>query len=385
MPPRRVLEVSKSTGGLGTYMRWLAHGLDRVRFAPTFVCLSTGAADLANELGQLSGVTAVAWPMNRYAIDPLGDARVIVRLRGLIRREKFDLVHAHGSKAGFIARVAAMGTGVPVAYSPHSFAFHAGAARWKANLYAFVERLAARYLTAKIITVSDGEQAEARRFGVGTPDLFVTVHSGVDLTKFEGAVNKREQKTALGVPPEAPLVSTVGRMSEQKGPLDFVRVAARLHQVNPEAHLVWVGDGPLEESARKLSAELGVQDALHFVGQRNDVPAILAASNLYLMTSHWEAFALALLEAMAAGLPVVAPCLDGIAEAVEDGVSGMLIPPGDLNGMAEAVQSILRDPALSSRMGANARRRIEQDFTRAQMTDKLMKVYDALTDGRAEV
>jgi glycosyltransferase involved in cell wall biosynthesis len=374
MSPIRVLEVSKSTGGLGTYMRWLADGMDRSRFALTFVCLSEGAAALADELSA-HGLTALAWQMNRYKINPFTDAQVILKLANLIRREKFDLIHAHGSKAGFIARVAAIGSGVPVVYSPHNFSFHEGAPRWQAYLFAFVEKLAARFLTARIITVSDGEQTMARRFGVGNPDLFVTVHSGVDLSAFSRRVDPSEQKAALGVPREAQVVGAVGRLSEQKNPLAFVRLAARVHQNNPNVHFVWIGEGPLESQSRQLAIELGVESVLHFAGQRVDVPADLRALDVFVMTSRWEAFSLALLEAMACALPTVSSDLPGIAEALTDGESGYLHPVDDLDGMSASVLKILADRELARRMGAAARRRVEQDFTRAQMIETLMQVY----------
>ena len=373
----RVLEVSKSTGGLGTYMRWLADGIDRSRFAMTFACLSDGAAALADELSA-RGWTALAWQMNRYKVNPFTDAQVILRLRSLIRRERFDLVHAHGSKAGFIARVAAIGSGVPVVYSPHNFAFHEGVSRWQARIFAFVEKLAARYLTAKIITVSDGEQTMARQFGVGTPELFVTVHSGVDLSAFSRRVDSSEQKAALGVPREAPLVGAVGRLSEQKNPLAFVRLAARVHEKMSDVHFVWIGDGPLESSARGLAAELGVEKVVHFVGQRSDMPADLHALDVFAMTSRWEAFSLALLEAMACGLPVVATRLAGIAEAVTEGENGFLLPVSDLDGMSAAIQRLLSGRELAKRMGVNARQRVEQNFTRAQMMERLMQVYQSV-------
>jgi len=372
----RVLEVSKSTGGLGTYMRWLADGIDRSRFALTFACLSEGADALAAELSA-RGYVSVSWQMNRYKINPFTDAQVILRLRQLFRREKFDLVHAHGSKAGFIARVAAIGSGIPVVYSPHNFAFHAGVPRWQAHIFAFIEKLAARFFTAKIITVSDGEQAMARQFGVGTPDLFVTVHSGVDLSAFSRRVNISEQKAALGVPREAQVVGAVGRLSEQKNPLAFVRLAARVHEKDPNAHFVWIGEGPLEKQSRQLAIELGVKNVLHFVGQRTDVPSDLRALDVFVMTSHWEAFSLALLEAMACELPTVTSNLPGIAEAVTNGESGYLHSVDDVDGMSVSVLEILEDRELARRMGANARRRVEQEFTRAQMMDKLMQVYQS--------
>ncbi len=382
MSPLRVLEVSKSTGGLGTYMRWLAHGLDRSRFDLTFACLSSGATELAAELARLPGTQTLAWPMDRYKIDPFGDAKVIVRLWRLIRTEKFDLVHAHGSKAGFIARVAAIGSGVPVVYSPHNFAFHEGAPRWQRTLYAFVERLAARFLTARIMTVSDAEQALAAQFHVGRPGLFSTVHSGVELDPFRPVADKREGRARLGVPRDAFLVGTVGRLIEQKSPQDFVRVAAKVQQTHPQAHFVWVGDGHLMPIVRDLCNELGLQNMLHFAGHREDVPELLGTLDCFLMTSRWEGFSLALLEAMASRLPVVVTNLPGNAEAVEDGVQGYLLPVGDADGMAAAIGKLIDDPQSAAAMGARGRQRVEAEFTRQHMIDRLMNVYSSVTSRR---
>jgi glycosyltransferase involved in cell wall biosynthesis len=200
----------------------------------------------------------------------------------------------------------------------------------------------------------------------------------VDLSAFSRRVDSSEHKTALGVPREALLVGAVGRLSEQKNPLAFVRLAARVHEKMSNVHFVWIGDGPLEASARALALALGVGDVLHFAGHREELPDDLGALDVFVMTSRWEAFSLALLEAMACGLPVVASRLPGIAEAVTEDESGFLLPVGDADGMNAAVQKLLSDRDLSRRMGERARQSVEEKFTRSQMMDKLMLVYQAL-------
>jgi glycosyltransferase involved in cell wall biosynthesis len=180
MSRMRVLEIGKSTGGIGTYLRWLAQGLDLERFDLTFACLSEKSMELADELKSIKGVKAISWPMNRFKIDLFSDFLLMLKIVRLIRSGKFELIHAHGSKSGFLARIAAIGSGVPVIYSPHCFSFHIGVNPLTANVLAALERFAARFLTARIITVADGEQTLAQRFRIGFPELFVTVHSGID-------------------------------------------------------------------------------------------------------------------------------------------------------------------------------------------------------------
>jgi hypothetical protein len=121
----RVLMVTKSTGGVAEYVRWLVHGIDKEKFALLVVCLSENGPEFAEELRQAYGVQSISYAMNRYKVDVISDARVGFQLARLIRGHQFDLIHAHASKPGFLARMAALGTGIPVLYSPHCFAFHA--------------------------------------------------------------------------------------------------------------------------------------------------------------------------------------------------------------------------------------------------------------------
>jgi glycosyltransferase involved in cell wall biosynthesis len=374
----RILEVSKSTGGLGTYMRWLANGLDRERFDLTFACLSEGSHDLADELARIPGVSALHWPMDRFRINLLGDALIVLRLAKLIRQRRFDIVHGHGSKAGFMIRLAAIGTRTKTAYSPHGFAFHEHQKPMLAGLYAFIERIAARLLTTRVITVSDGEQAEARQNGILTDGKFVTVHSGIDLKLFGNPVDKAALRAELNIPQEAFLIGTVGRLNDQKAPLDFVRVVEVIRRSHPNTYFLWIGDGVLLNDAQALSHDLGVEQALTFVGQRSDVPQLLSSMDCFLLTSHWEAFPLGLLEAMASYLPIVATALPGVQEALTDGEEGLIAPPGDISGLSAAVERLLCEPDFAAQLGNCARVRIEREFTRQIMMRNLMRVYDQM-------
>ena len=379
-----VFEVTKSSGGVGQVVRWIAEGLDKGRFRLTVACLSEGGLQLAGELSQIPGVRAFGLWMNRYKIDPLSDARVCAHLARQIRRERFDLVHAHASKPGFLARLAAAGTGVPVLYSPHCFAFHAGAGRIEAALIAGLERFAAGFLTARIVTVSDGERALARRYGVGRDGQFVTIHSGMDLRSSDrpidpagrGASSVAAMRTSLGVPVHAPLVGAVGRLNPQKAPLDFVRAAARIRDQRPDTHFIWVGTGPLAAQARAMAEESGLAHVFHFTGQRNDVHDILCGLDVFVLASRWEGFPLTVLEAMAAGVPVVATDVDGTREAVRHDDNGLLVPPGDPGALARAVLDVLDNPERARRLGQRGRERVEQEFTRERMLAYLAQAYE---------
>jgi glycosyltransferase involved in cell wall biosynthesis len=371
-----VFQVAKSTGGIGEYIRWIVGGLDKRRFRLTVACLSDGGPELAAELSRLSGVYAFSLGMTRFKIDPLSDSRVFFQLARIIRRERFDLIHAHVSKPGFLVRLAAAGTDVPVVYSPHCFAFHDGVSRGEALFYAALERFAARFLTARIINVSDAERALARRYGVGRDEQFTTIHSGIDPRPFEAPVDIAAQRASLGAPAEAPLVGIVARLSPPKAPLDFVGAAAQVHAHRPDVHFVWVGSGPLEAQTRQAVAESGLTDVFHFAGHRRDVPPVMRALTCFALSSHWEGFPLTVLEAMAAGIPVVATRVMGIPEAVSHGETGLLVPPRNPAALALALLDLLGDPMRLREFGANGRKRVAREFSREAMIARLERVYE---------
>ena len=380
----RILLVSKSTGGLLTYMRWLASGLDLNRFQLTFACLSEGGSELAAELSRPPDIETLSWPMDRFRINPATDALIILRLSRLIRSRKFALIHAHGSKAGFLARVSAAGSGIPVVYSPHGFAFDAGnVPRFVGLIYAGVEKLIANLLTARIITVSEAEKRSALARGVGKPELFSIVHSGIELKHFDLSADRRSLRQMLGIPIDAPLIGTVGRLNEQKAPFDFVRLAALMNRSCAGIYFVWIGDGALMESARNMARQLGVESLIRFMGSRFDVIPLLRGMDCFLLTSHWEAFPIVVLEAMASQLPVVASNLPGVDEAVVDGFSGYLCPIGDLEAMRAALEKIIGDQDHAAQLGLNGRNRIIQFFTRERMIQELESVYVQVSNNRA--
>jgi glycosyltransferase involved in cell wall biosynthesis len=357
-------------------MRWLAGGLDLNRFQLTFACLSEGGADLAAELSRPPDIETLSWTMNRFKVDPATDALIILRLFRLVRSRKFDLVHAHGSKAGFLARVSAAGSGIPVVYSPHGFAFDAGnVSPFVRFIYALVERLSANLLTAQIITVSEAEKRSALARKIGKPELFSTVHSGIEWKQFDLSADRHSLRQMLGVPIDAPLIGTVGRLNEQKAPFDFVRLAALLNRSCFDAYFVWVGDGSLMEPARELARQLSVEAKIRFIGLRSDVNSLLRGLDCFVLTSHWEAFPIVVLEAMASQLPVVASDLPGIDEAVMDGFNGYLCPAGDLEAMQAALEKIIGDRDHAAQLGLNGRNRITQFFTRERMILALESVY----------
>ena len=374
--PLHILQVSKSTGGVGQSLRTLVTHLDKDRFCVTAVCLSEGGDELAAELSNIDGVQAYSLRMNRFKINLFSDAQVLFKLARMIRKEKFDLIHAHTSKPGFLARLAAMGTGVPTIYRPACFSFHDGLPKWKAYFYAAIEGIVARWLTSKILAVCEDERSLARQYHVGSDSQFVMIYTGIDLSRFEEQADRKLIRASLGIPSSAFLFGTVGRLSKQKAPFDFVNAAAQVYKTYPNAHFVWVGDGELMSETKNLVQSLHLEEVFHFAKHRKDVSSILKSMDCFVLASHWEGFSLSVLEAMAAGLPVVISRVSGAAEAVLDGITGYVAPIGEPEALALAMGNLISNPHDAKSFGKIGRQRFQQKFTVERMIKEIEKLYE---------
>ncbi len=374
MFPIRLLQIAKSTGGVGVYMRRLVESLDRDKYLITAVCLAEGGVDLARDLSRLKNVEAVAVEM-KDNISPISDMVVCAKLAKIIRAKKFDLIHAHTSKPGFFARLAAIGTGIPVLYQPANFAFHDGAPRMQAFLYGLLESFAAKFLTERIITVCNGERELARRFSVGWDELFVTILTGIDINRFDVEIDRASIRKSLGVPTDAVVVGTVARLTEAKAPQDFIRAAKLVNDFNPHVHFLWVGNGHLEEDAKRFVTELGLDPVFRFSGHRDDIPSVLKAMDIFVLTSHWEGFSIAILEAMAAGLPIVSTRVMGASEAIAEGENGLLVGIGDVRSVADGITHLINNPLIVKNFGDASKIRAKMEFPYSKMLNNLERLY----------
>lgn len=370
----KLLLVSKSTGGVASYIRMLVKGLDREKFDITVACLSENGQEFAEELRQNYKVDAFSLAMNRYKINPLTDARVLIQLSARIRRERYDLIHAHASKPGFLIRIAAVGTGIPVIYSPHNFAFHEGSKPLVARVVALFEKFAALF-TTQIIAVAKHERDLALKYGVGKPELYSVIPTGIDPVLYQQPADVLEIKRSLGIPDTAQVIGTVGRLAVPKLPIDFVRVAAELKKDFSDLHFVWVGSGPLQEEAQALTNELGLKDSVHWLGHRDDAYRLYNIFNCFLLLSRWEANPLVLLEAFSAGVPVIASDNLGARELIGDGGHGILVPVADVSAVSNAIRSVLQNPDRASAMKRLALEEVSRVFSLERMISKIEEVY----------
>jgi len=352
----------------------LAH-LDRSRFAPYLLAGCGGLLD--EEARRSDGLHAIWVPSLIREICPWRDLWALLVLRwqlARIRREAGPvmIVHTHSSKAGILGRWAARLAGASaIIHTYHGFGFHDEQPRWVRRVFIWMERLTAS-VTDGVIVVSRANQRLGDGFGLfGSPGSkkaagrppAILIRSGIDFATFQStggehganAVRRRiDLREELGLAPEAPVVLTVACLKPQKAPGDIVAVAGRVLRREPGAAFLIAGDGELRPELEAMIRADGLEGRVILLGWRRDIPQLLRAADLFLLTSRWEGLPRAILEALLAGLPVVATAADGVMDVVQDGVNGYVVPIGDVERIADRLIELLQTPALRKRMSVAA-------------------------------
>jgi glycosyltransferase involved in cell wall biosynthesis len=311
-------------------------------------------------------------------VNPIKDLLAIIRLARFIKRGGYTIVHTHSSKTGIVGRWAAKLAGASIIiHTVHGWGHHDRQHPLVRAYYVLLEKLTLP-ITDQLIAVTSKDIEKGLRDGIGKPEDYLVIRSGIEMDRFgRPLVNRQVTRAAWGIPLEAPLIGTVTRLSPQKAPLDFVRAAAQVAQTHPQAWFMMVGDGPLRAEVEKLARDLGIADRLVLTGLRRDVPELMAAFDLFALSSLWEGLPRVIPQAMATGLPVVATACDGSAEAVEEGVTGFLVPPGEPARLAQRLGQLLDDPDLASQMGEAGLERA-QEFDVQRMVAQIDALYREL-------
>lgn len=355
-------------GGAQVHVRDLAGAVRAQGHSPTVI--TSGSGPFVEAL-RAQGVPTVILRHLSVPIGPLRDWRALREIRATLTALRPDLLTTHSSKAGVLGRLAGRSLGIPVVFTAHGWAFTPGIPSFQAAVYRQIERLAGP-LSSKIITVSEFDRRLALDARIAAAERVVTVHNGIpDVTP---ALRADPGRTP------ARLVM-VARFEAQKDHPTLLRALAGLQQHSWQLDLI--GNGPLMSEMESLASTLGIGARVRFLGQRMDVDQILAQAQVSLLVSNWEGFPLSILEAMRAGLPVVASSVGGIEESVRDGETGFLVPRGGVELLQERLARLLTDPELRVRLGAHGRAHYEQHFTLSHSVAKTLAVYeDVLATGK---
>ncbi|MDJ0704397.1 MAG: glycosyltransferase family 4 protein [Leptolyngbyaceae cyanobacterium MO_188.B28] len=299
------------------------------------------------------------WETRNYLID-------------LIRSFQPDLVSTHSSKAGILGRLACYATNTPCIFTAHGWAFTSGVPEPKRSVYQLVEKFA-EPLADKIICVSENDRQIGLNCGMNS-DRLITVHNGMPDIPIEMRANLVDDLHTVKI-------VMVARFDKQK---DHQTLLEAVKDIT-EAQLDLIGDGPGLANAKAYATQNGMADRVNFLGFQKDVAKFLAQSHIFTLISNWEGFPRTIIEAMRAGLPVVASDVGGVAEAVDDGVTGYCIPRGNVDVLRDRLSKLVKDAELRQTMGQRGRQRYEAEFTFDHMFEKTFEVYKEVLAKRGKL
>jgi len=379
-------------GGAQQNTLYTVSHLDPQRFQPLLITSPDGL--LVAEAERCRTVRKYYVPHLGRAIRPWRDLRALFAIWQILRQElRRDpamplIVHTHSSKAGILGRWAAKLAGVQcIIHSIHGFGFHPSQTWLKRQVFIGLERLTAP-ITTHFIAVSKANLHTGRDLKLFPETRVSLIRSGIEIARFQqyadrAAPEYQAQRTrflrAAHIPQQKRLVGMIACFKPQKAPLDFIRAMQIVTMHYPDAHGILVGDGVLRPQLEALIAQSRLASSITLLGWRTDIPELIALFDVLALTSRWEGLPRVCPQAMAAGVPIVATNVDGTPEAVHDGVNGFVLPPGDINGIAEKIAYLLTHPEQAKQMGVEGQRRV-QEFDIDRMVAQQAELYERLTN-----
>jgi glycosyltransferase involved in cell wall biosynthesis len=360
----KALHIHKITGigGSERHLLTLLPALRERGVDARFLGLDVPGSDAARFYAEL-GSAGVPFEQVRCTTDL--NPRMAAMVVKAVRRERPDLLHTHLVHGDIYGSIAARVAGVPFVSSRHNDD------RYLLGPFRHVDRLFA-HRARRIIAISDAVRRFLEQAGLPREKL-VTVHYGLDTLP---DASSEVQPSDLGIAPDAPLLLAIGRLTAQKDHATLLQAFARTRTEHPRAMLVILGIGPLEAETRRLATRLGLDGAVLLPG-RLEIRDWLDRADIFVHTSRWEGFGMVLLEAMLAGLPIVATRVSAVPEVVADNVTGILVAPGDVEALSASLLRLLLDPASAAALGRVGRERAQREFSIAKMIDGTVTVYRA--------
>lgn len=375
-PPRVLLLVTQSElGGAQRYVLLLATHLKRQGYDLVVGCGEGG--ELIDALNAASIETYILPSMVRD-IRPTTDLRALSDLVKFIRDHKFDVVHCNSTKAGMIGRLAARLARAPIVlYTVHGCVLNEPMSRPLFLIYWAIERVMAT-MTSRIIAVSEYDRETLLRYRIAPASRIATIPNGIPPglpPENQRDVYRHRMREQLGIPEEALVVGTIANFYRTKALDVLLHAMARAADEHQNLQLVLVGDGQERPSIERLIRELGLEDRVVLTGQLPEGRRLLPAFDIFVLASRKEGLPLALLEAMAAGLPVIVTQVGGMPEVVDHGHAGLTVPPEDPEELAAAMLDLISSPELAATLGRDARQRVLSHFTDEHMLARTLELY----------
>ncbi len=308
--------------------------------------------------------------------NPFKDFLALIEIYRFIKKNNIEIVHTHSSKAGILGRLAAKlarGNSVrKIVHTVHGWSFNeyqSGPAR---VLSIFLERFAGRF-TDTLVVVSDWDKRKGLDRKIGKEDTYSLIRYGINFDELQAGSGSRKQD--LGLDADDLVVGMIACFKPQKAPQDFIRVASSVHKILPQVKFLLVGDGLLRKDIEKLIYMHNLQTRVILTGWRQDIPGILSAIDVFVLTSLWEGLPISVLEAMASAKPVIVTHTGGVCEVLAEGKGGFIVSARDTGAMTDKLVSLLEDETLRKQMGQNARAALPASFSLENMAAQTEKLY----------
>lgn len=368
---KRILHVAQAAGGVDRYIRMLLKYLDKEKFENVLVC----SQDFREE--DYRGLVDSFEQIEMTRDVGCNDLRAIKKVRNLIKKYNPDIVYAHSSKAGAIARVADIGFKNCCVYNPHGWAFNMRCSAKKMAMYTAIEKMAAPFCD-KIICISDAEKQSALDKKICREDKLQVIFNGVDIDAYKNGTHGTVKRKDLNIPDEAFVVGMVGRMSSQKAPDVFVKMARQVKDEVSNAHFIIVGNGNQKDEIRKYAEDNGFSDSLHITGWVDNPMSYVELFDVACLLSRWEGFGLVLPEYMMAGKPIVASRVDAIPNIIRDGENGLLVEVDADVEASEAVLQIYQDDELRNRLVVQGMEDVHNRFNARRVSEEHGRLFEIM-------
>lgn len=355
-------------GGGESHLLNLVEALDRSKYDPVVLSFTDGP--MIKTLEDMNVPTRIIHTERPF------DFTKWKQVKSLLIEEKVELIHAHGTRANSNVIWAARSLGIPVIYTIHGWSFHQD----QGPLLKRMRVMGEKYLTSKTdinISVSLSNQRAGQDLIRGFQSRIVNY--GIDQKKFDPTRSYPDVRKQLNIPEGKTLVLFIARFTSHKQPLALIKAFAKALPLNPDLHLLMVGDGDQKEEGIRLINELGIKEHVTMENFRQDVPAVLAAADIFVLPSLWEGLPIALLEALTMGKAIIASNVDGTCDVIEHGKNGLLVETeGLVENLVQPLVTLGKDRQLQQELSKNALATVHERFTVSMMMEKIEKLYNEL-------
>lgn len=363
-------------GGAQKQLLSLIEHLDRERFNLFLFTAQEGL--LVQDASAIKRLVLTKSKYLERAINPLKDLLAFIEIYRFIKKNKIHIVHTHSSKAGILGRIAARFARIKyIIHTVHGWSFNDYQLWLSRRFFLELERLSGRF-SDRLVVVSSYDRQKGIENRIGYNHKYNLIRYGINYSEFQRNESATKIKEELGIGDKDLVITNISCFKPQKSLLDFIKLAALVKHSFREVKFLLVGEGVLRQDIERLILQLNLEKEVILTGWRRDIPAILSATDVLVLTSLWEGLPIVVLEAMTSACPVVATSCGGISEVIVEGKTGFLVEPSDINKMYEKLIILLKDGVLRKTLGKNAKDSLDSDFSLDQMVNRYQNLYKNL-------